>query len=224
MHAVQPGTFVGDLDRASLRSLTDAGVVRHFVARTTVLHEGDDGNGAYVVLAGRLKASSWHSDGREQLLNVHGPGDVFGLVGAIDGGARSASVTTLERAELVFVTRDRWFELFVEHPTLAIAAMRQLTREFRTSNRRQLALGGLDTLGRVARQLADLAEIFGEPVDGGIQITIPVTHQDLANWVGASREGAGRAVAQLERLGHVTSPKRRCVVVRDVAALTTFGD
>jgi CRP/FNR family transcriptional regulator, cyclic AMP receptor protein len=221
---VRSDSFLGELDPDSTRALLASGSRRDVVARATVLHEGDEANGAYVVLSGRLKASSWHADGREQLLNAHGPGDVFGLVGAIDGGTRSASVISVERSALLFVARPRLFELFNAHPAIAIAAMRQLARDFRTSNRRQLALGGLDTLGRVARQLADLADAFGEAVDGGMRITIPVTHQDLANWVGASREGAGRAVSQLERLGHVASPKRRCIVVRNPGALASFGD
>src|SRR4051794_30456386 len=213
MRAVRGATFVGDLDGSALHALTDAGLLRRFGARATVLHEGDEGNGAYIVMAGGLKASSCQADGREQLLSVHGPGDAVGLVGAIDGGVRTASVATVERSELMFVSRERWFDLFGEHPAIAIAVMRQLARDFRSANRRQLALGGLDTVGRVARQLAELAEIFGVPVAGGIEITIPVTHQDLANWVGASREGAGRAVAMLERLGHLSTPKRGRIVV-----------
>jgi CRP-like cAMP-binding protein len=222
--SVRAATFVGDLDDASLATLTAAGVRRRFGARTTVMHEGDDGNGAYVVLAGKLKASSSQADGREQLLSVHGPGDVVGLFGVIDGEVRSASVTTFDRSELLFVAREKWFELFVEDPSIGIAVMRQLARDFRAANRRQLSLGSLDTTGRVARQLAELSEVFGEPVDGGTEIAIPVTHQDLANWVGASREGAGRAVAMLEQLGHLVNPRRGCFVVRDVQALATFGD
>ena len=216
-------SFVGELDPESLQAMLESGSRRSHPARTPIIHEGDEATGAYVVMAGRLKASSWHADGREQILNAHGPGDLFGLVGAIDGMARSATVTTIERCDLLFVNRDRWLDLFTNHPAIAIAAMRQLARDFRTSNRRQLALGGLATLGRLARQLAELTIAFGEEVEGGIRITIPVTHQDLANWVGVSREGAGRAVSQLERLDHVTSPKRRWIVVRDPAALATFG-
>src|SRR3954466_9768587 len=224
MRAVRGATFVGDLDGSALRSLTDAGILRRFGARATVLHEGDDGNGAYVVMAGKLKASSCQADGREQLLSVHGPGDAIGLVGAIDGGVRTADVATFERSELLFVARERWFELVATHSSIAIAVMRQLTRDFRAANRRQLSLGSLDTTGRVARQLTELAEVFGEPVDDGTEITISVTHQDLANWVGASREGAGRAVATLERLGHLSNPPRGRIVVRDARALATFGD
>src|SRR3954452_1108353 len=129
MLPVRDATFVGDLDEALLRALTGVGVLRHFNARTTLLHEGDEANGAYVVMAGRLKASSSQADGREQLLSVHGPGDAIGLVGAIDGGVRTASVTTFERSELLFVARERWFEQFAERPALAVAVMRQLTRD-----------------------------------------------------------------------------------------------
>jgi CRP/FNR family transcriptional regulator, cyclic AMP receptor protein len=221
--AVGAGSFLGDLDADDARVLLEIGIRRSIAARTTVVHEGDEGTGVMVVCTGRLKASSWHADGREQLLSVHGPGDLVGVIAGIDGGVRTASLTTLERAELVFVARDRFLDLLATRPAIALAVMEQLCRDFRNTHRRELALGGLDTTGRVARQLADLASSFGEPTETGTRISIPVTHQDLAGWVGASREAVGKAMAMLERLGHISSPQRRMVVVRDPAALATFG-
>ncbi len=80
----------------------------------------------------------------------------------------------------------------------------------------------LDVTGRVAQRLVELARDYGSPVDGGIRIGLPMSQRDLAGWVGASREAANKALAQLERAGLLTVADRH-IVVRDLEGLRAGG-
>jgi CRP/FNR family transcriptional regulator len=115
-------------------------------------------------------------------------------------------------------------EVFLkEHPGAAFPVITSVCRLFRRANRKQLDFGSLDTQGRVARQLSALAEEFGVPDDeGNIRIDLPLTHADLAAWVGSSREAVGRAVQRLRTLG-VIDNRRRTVVVVDAKRLAELG-
>ncbi len=214
--------FLELLSPADANDVLALGVRRRLPARSILFHEGDEGTACAIVTEGRLKASYWSADGREVLLNVHRPGEAVGVVSVIDGDVRTASVSALEPVDIVMVPREALLELSSQRPAVAFALMNELCHLFRTSNRKQLDFGTLDTLGRVARQLATLAESFGEAHPDGLLIDLPLTQQDLANWVGASREAAGKAMQHLERLGYVSSPRRRQVVVRDLDALRSL--
>ena len=212
------------LSPTAATALADRGVRRRLPAGSVVFHEGDPSDRFVVLLKGRIKASSWSLDGREVLLNLQGPGEAVGLPGAVDEGRRTSSVTAIEPIEFFSVTSTQLREFLTEYPESAIPFMEELCDLFRRSNRKQLDFGTLGALGRVARQLAALADDFGEPAaTGGTDIALPLTHQDLAAWVGTSREAVGKAMQQLERMELVTT-RRRHVTVLDVAVLRTIGE
>jgi CRP/FNR family transcriptional regulator, cyclic AMP receptor protein len=225
VNAVATGRgLLGRLSPAAAAAMSERGVRRRLPAGSVLFHEGDPSDRFVVLLQGRVKASSWSLDGREVLLNLQGPGEAVGLPGAVDGGVRASSVTAIEPIEFFSITSPQLRAYLTEFPEAAIPLMEELCDLFRRSNRKQLDFGTLGALGRTARQLAALADDFGEPAPtGGIDIALPLTHQDLAAWVGTSREAVGKAMQQIERMGLVSS-RRRHVTVLDVDALRTIGE
>mgnify|MGYP003327296855 FL=1 len=216
--------LLGALGRADADALSSLGVERRLPANSVIFHEGDAGDRFVVLLEGRVKATTYSLDGREVLLNIQGPGEAVGLAGAIDGGGRSASVIAIDAVRFVSISTEQLREFVHADPDRAFIVMEELVAWFRRANRRQVEFGTLGALGRVARQLAFLADDFSEPSAEGLALTIPVSHQDLANWVGASREAVGKAMQQLERLGALTTTGRRKLVVLDVEILRTVGE
>jgi CRP-like cAMP-binding protein len=176
--------------------------------------EGDASNSLYLLLEGRVKASSFGLDGKEVLLSVHGPGEGIGMVGAIDGETRSATVTCLDSCLVSVVDRDAMRAFVEERPQTAFAFLRALCWLFRYTNQRQIDLNARAVLGRTAAQLADMATRFGAPGDdGAIRIDMPVTHEQLAAAVGTSREAVGKALQQLQKLGLVAHRRRELTVL-----------
>jgi CRP-like cAMP-binding protein len=202
--------------------LLAAGVRRRYRRGAPLFLEGDRSDHVVVVIEGRVRVSVAGTDGRDHVVAVRGPGDLLGEFAAIDRDQpRSASAFAMEPL-LVQVVSAADFEAFLEgSPRAAVILLRTLTRRLRDASRTQMEFGCYDTIARVARRLEELVEEHGEPTPEGVRIDLPLTQEELAGWVGASRESVARALRSLRDRG-VISTSRRTVVVHDHAALARY--
>ncbi len=106
----------------------------------------------------------------------------------------------------------------IAHPDVALLFLQMLSRRLRDADRKRVEYGAHDTVGRVRARLVELAERYGEPVDRGIQIGLPLSQEEFAGWTGASREAVGKALQTLREVGWVTTERRR-ITVLDLEAL-----
>ncbi|MGH8660629.1 MAG: Crp/Fnr family transcriptional regulator [Burkholderiales bacterium] len=191
------------LDEAELRALSGQGAVRSFPGHTIIVSEGDETDSLYVILSGRVKVFVADESGKEVVLGTQGPGEYFGEM-ALDGGPRSASVMTLEPSRFMVIPRARMREFLRSQPDFAVRLIEKLIRRSRalTASVKNLAL--LDVYGRVARLLLELAEEEG----GKLVITERLTHQDVADRIGASREMVSRILKDLAAGGYISVRKK----------------
>jgi CRP/FNR family cyclic AMP-dependent transcriptional regulator len=91
--------------------------------------------------------------------------------------------------------------------------LRIVTGRLRDADRKRLEFGAYDTLNRVARRLVELVDRFGEPTESGIKIALPFTQDELASWVGASREAVAKALRTLRACGYLRTQRRTYTVV-----------
>jgi CRP/FNR family transcriptional regulator, cyclic AMP receptor protein len=184
----------------------------------TLFEEGDVSNKVVLLLAGRAKVSTMSEDGRETVLGYRGRGDVLGELSAIDGEPHLATVTVVEPGEALVLTQDAFRTALRGDPDLAMTLLRSVVARLRDADHKRAEFTALDVVGRVARRLVELAADYGTPVEGGIRIELVMSQRELAGWIGASREAANKALAQLERAGLVSTDDRH-IVVRDLAGL-----
>jgi CRP-like cAMP-binding protein len=214
--------FIGHLPRADRERLLALGTRRRYRRGTPLFFEGDRSDYVLVVLEGRVRVSIAGADGRDLVIAVRGPGDLLGEFAAIERGMpRSASAHAIEPLLVQVVTAEE-FEAFLEKsPRAAVTLLRTLTRRLRETSRAQMEFGSYDTIGRVARRLDELVAEHGEQTSEGVRIALPLTQEELAGWVGASRESVARALRSLRDRG-VISTSRRSVVVHDHDALARY--
>jgi len=174
--------------------------------------EGDASNRVVLLLSGRVKVSSFADEGQETVLGFRGAGDVLGELSAIDGEEHNATVTVVEEGEALIVPAPRFLAALEERPGLAVALLRLVVARLRDADHKREEFVSLDVAGRVAHRLVELAETYGEPVDGGTRIGLTLSQRELAGWVGSSREAVNKALAQLEDAGLVAREGRRLVV------------
>ena len=175
--------------------------------------EGDASNRVVMLLSGRVKVSSFSDDGHETVLGFRGAGDVLGELSAIDGEVHLATVTVAEEGEALVVPVARFLASLEEEPGLALVLLRSIVGRLRDADRKRAEFLALDVVGRVAHRLAELAETYGEPIDGGTRIGLALSQRELAGWVGASREAVNKALAQLEARGLIAAERRNLVVI-----------
>jgi CRP-like cAMP-binding protein len=175
-----------------------------------------------VLLDGRVKITAPTVDGHEAVLGFRGPGDLVGELGAVDGRPRGASVSALEPVTALACAGTDFRALLKSQPAVGAALLRVVVERLRGADDERADFGAHDVLGRVARRLCELAERFGTQEDGGIEIALPLTQEELAGWCGASREAVAKALATTRKLGWIETG-RRTILITDIEALRTYA-
>ncbi len=202
-------------DSAELRQIS---VVRRFERGAALFHEGQQSDRVLVLLSGKVKLTCTSDQGRETLLGVRGEGDLLGELSAIDGEPRSATAEALEQVEALAI-RTELFKSFLEsHPKVAFVILRMLSSRLRDADQKRVEFAAMDSMGRVAGRITELVERFGQAVDGGVRIDLPLSQEELAGWTGCSREAVAKALQAMRDLGWLETG-RRTMTVLDTDAL-----
>lgn len=211
-------SFLSALSEREFEQLSARATKRRFATGAFLFHEGDPSDRLVLIRTGRVKVSYLTTDGREVVLAVRGAGDLLGELSAIDGEPRSASASALEQVEALLIPAQAFLDFVKEHPAVAVALLKLLSRRLRDADRKRIEFAAYDSVGRVARRLVELADRFGEGSDDGLRITLPLSQQELAGWVGASREAVSKALHVLRARGFIETA-RRGITVLDLEAL-----
>ena len=210
--------FGAELTEHERADLSRYGHRRTLPTGTLLFLEGTRSDTVVLVISGRVKVFSSAADGTEVVLAVRGPGALLGELTVIDDQPRSASVQSMEPVEILNVGSREFTTFLHAHPRTMWLLLRILTDRLRDADRTRAEFGVHDTLSRVARRLVELAERFGEPAEPGIRITLAFTQDELAGWVGASREAVANALRTLRTRGYLET-QRRTVTVLDIEGL-----
>ena len=194
-----------------VRALAAHGVVRHYPKHAVIITEGDPSDSIYVILSGRVKVFLSDDDGREVVLDEHGPGTYVGEM-ALDEGPRSASVMTLEPCALAVVSGKAFREFVAAEPDARAHLIRNLIHRARVASENVRNLALLDVYGRVVRLLLELAV----EKDGALVVEQPYTQQDLAQRAGCSREMVSRIFKDLVAGGYIKIDGRRIQIEKSL--------
>jgi len=206
------------LDDECLKPVAGVAMLRHVPRHTVVLHAGDHTDNIYFVLSGALKVQISDDEGREVILSMLGPGELFGEMGVLDDHPRSATVLAVESSEVVVIGQADFKQCLAENPEVSLFIMRKLTKRLRLADRHIESLALLDVYGRVARLLLEAAET----VDGRQVVTRKLSKQDIAKMIGASREMVSRVMRDLMTEGLIQELDGQLILV-DLAAFKRHG-
>jgi CRP-like cAMP-binding protein len=174
-----------------------------------------------IIRSGHVKVFATTLGGHERVLAIAGPGDVLGELSAIDHQGRSASGTALDAVDVLVVAANDFLAFLQTSPLATLALLRQVISRIRDSDRLRIEFGEIDACGRVARRLVELADTTSELSDDGIRLTLPLTQDDLAGWISASREAVARALTSLRTRGLITTRRRKITII-DIQGLRDY--
>ena len=201
------------IDRTELQRFADMTRERFYPRGSVILFENDPGDSLFVVRQGRVKVVLIGEDGREVILGVLGVSDHFGELSLIDDRPRSAHVIAMDDSHLLVLRREDFRKRVEASPAVAWALLSELSRRLRRADEKIGGLVLLDVPGRIARLLLDLAA-----ESGGDTIEKRLTHQTIAQMIGASRETVSRAMKDFQEANWVTIERRR-ITLADRPAL-----
>lgn len=187
--------FAG-LDDDAMAKVVEAGRDLEMRRGDVLFREGDDPDELFVVLSGRIAIANKSIDGRESMVALMEEGDLFGEMGLFDGRGRSAEARALETSVVTAVPYGPVRNLYQDDPALLWRVVAMLAGRLRTMDAALADSVFLDVTGRTAKRLLDLA---GEKDE----FSLPITQEELAGMVGASRERVNKAIASFIRLGWI---------------------
>lgn len=200
--------FFANAPDGTLDLLAGTAVERQLVRNDILFHEGDPPDSLYVVTAGRVAIAIANPiDKRESVVALMEPGDLFGELGLLDDRPRSAQARALQPSRVLAVPYGPVIEMFNSHPAMLWNVARLLAQRLRAMDEALADSVFLDVTGRTAKRLLELS-------DGADEFDLPVTQEELAGMVGASRERVNKAIASFIRLGWLQQRDRHYAIVQ----------
>jgi len=203
----------GRVSEGDLEELATHLIERRFPKNATVVEEGLSGDYMYVIRSGRAKVTKASEDGREKIMNFLEAGAFFGDMALLGDETRSASVKTLEESVLLALSRRDFIDLLRQSPDLALSVIEELANRLRETNEqaRSLSFQGVEERTR------NLFERIARPEEGGggRMLTPVLTHQQIADMVGTSRETVTRSIKQLKGSCWLGQEGKRYVIPAD---------
>jgi CRP/FNR family transcriptional regulator len=175
--------------------------------------EGDVDDKLYVVIEGKVKLTRTSPDGREVLVRVQGPGEMFGELAMFDPTYRTSTAAAVTDARLAVIAHADLRDVLVRRPTVAMLLLRELAQRLRVIQDTTTNLIFTDVPGRVAKALLELAAKFGAQQEDGIQVTHDLTQEELAQLVGASRETVNKALADFVGRGWIQLSAKSVLII-----------
>ena len=210
------------LDDAAAHELRQSMVSLKLNKGQVLFKEGQEGDRLYVVVHGKIKLGTQSNDGRENLLSILGPGEMFGELSLFDPEPRTSTATAVTDVRLVSLAHDAVIGLITSNPQTSLELLRRLAQRLRKSNEILADLVFADVPGRVAKAIIDLGERFGVQKEDGLHVNHDLTQEELAQLVGASRETVNKALADFAARGWVKL-EPRAVLVIDVERVSKRG-
>jgi CRP/FNR family transcriptional regulator, cyclic AMP receptor protein len=193
-------SFLAQEDAETCRSFAELGSCRTFPRGNILFHHDDACLAAYVIVSGKVKLCLSHEDGRELSLDVFGPGDVVGLVAAIDGKPHTGTAITALESRIAIIPRERFQAWLAARPLLQGRILLEVVELLRHAYKRVGSQALLSVKHRVRETLIAMAIADGDDDGIGIHRELVVarpTHQELAERVGSTRVVVSRAIKEL---------------------------
>ena len=206
------------LSETELTFLAQHTVPRRFSAGETVFAEGEPCAGLYVVESGHVRIFKSSASGREHVLSIEGPGSSVAELPLFDGGNYPASVSAVDEATLLFLSKQDFQTLCLAHPQVSLKVLRVVGARLRRLVGIIEELSFTTVRHRLAAFLVRLAKTSGKRTENGIEITLPANNQEIASQIGTVRELVSRNLSRLQAEG-ILRIEGRNVTVTDLKAL-----
>ncbi|WP_412099613.1 CRP-like cAMP-activated global transcriptional regulator GlxR [Corynebacterium aurimucosum] len=206
------GIFQG-VDPVAVQNLIEQMETVRFPRGTTIFEEGEPGDRLYIITSGKIKLARHAPDGRENLLTVMGPSDMFGELSIFDPGPRTSSAVCVTEVTAATMNSEMLKQWVADHPAIAQQLLRVLARRLRRTNANLADLIFTDVPGRVAKTLLQLANRFGTQEGGALRVNHDLTQEEIAQLVGASRETVNKALATFAHRGWIRLEGKSVLIV-----------
>jgi CRP/FNR family transcriptional regulator len=201
------------LSESEFQSIEHIFVIREYRENQVIFVEEETGRYMYIVLAGKIKVTKSTSDGRESILAIHQAGDFFGEMSLLDGKTSPATVSAMEDCRIASISSGDFQRYLMRNEKVLQQIIQVLCARVRQGWAQVQSLSYGTAESRIRLGIQQLARKHGVHDARGTIIDLKITHQELAEMVGTSRETVTRTLASLQKQGAIQLEHRRIVVL-----------
>ena len=212
-----------DLDEQEIKDVSESCTPRTYPKNSMIILEEEFGDIVFIIVTGTVKITRVNDEGKEVILSLLGPGEIFGEMAILDGEARSANALAQENCELIAIQRSEFLRLLRRNFKISFALMGELAKRLRKSDQQIEALSLSDAEHRIGVSILNLAEDMGVIRKGQVTIEKLPFQQDIANMSGTSRETVSRVLKLFEDR-HMITKVGHTVVIPDYAFFKRLFD
>jgi CRP-like cAMP-binding protein len=213
----------GELEELGLRALAERAIERHLARDEVLFVSGEEARGLFVIVSGALRAIRDSLDGREQVIHVERAGATIAELPVFDDKPYPSTVIAEEATVVLFLDKREVRKLCLEHPQIALAALKLLAGRLRKCAELVETLSLREVDQRLARWLLSEAKSRGTRTNERLEITLRLTHQQIASRIGSVREVVSRALARLQQNGLIQIEGRKIIITQE-AALIAYAE
>jgi len=206
--------FLQDLPDDEIEQLSKNARVQAFEPDETIFLKGEKTTGMMAVVSGSVHIGSVSEDGKQLILNTIRAGEIFGEIGVLDEGSRTADAVAVEVTELLTIDRQSFLGVLRRNPDFSINLISVLCDRIRRTSEQAEDLALLDLGKRLAKKLVSLGANARKDSDAGGEIVIRMTQKDLGSMMGTSRESINKQLRVWEDEGLI-SLRRNEIVIHD---------
>ena len=210
--------LLGKLSRNEIDTLLAYSRVERYPAGEEIFAKGSPGQSMMVVLRGTAKMSSMSPDGKEIVLNIMHPGEIFGEIAILDGKERSADAVAMTDCDVLVVNRRDFLPMLEKHADMCMILLISLCQRLRQTSEQVEDILFRHLEARIAKALLHLAETTGLGRIQGLSVDLHISQRELANIAGGSRESVNKHLQTWQRAGLIDLSKGS-ILIRDLAAI-----
>ncbi len=206
------------LSEQTLAGLDRIAHVTTYPEEALILVEGQAPRGVFILCQGRVKLTSTNRDGRTFILRIVEPGEILGLHEVVTGKDHELTVETLQPSQLAFISRTEFLPFLKQHGDLCLHVARQISNDCQSAYEVIRSIGLSHSVSEKLARLLLHWSADGQTVAGVIRIKLALTHEEVAQLIGTTRETVTRILGDLKKR-HVLESKGATLLIRDRAAL-----
>ena len=192
---------------------------RQFRKGQVLIHEGDKSEALYFIHYGNIKLSKITIEGKEQILNLMSHGDFFGELNVLQNAACNFSAYALEDTEVCMILRKD-FEMVIQmYPNISVKLLHAMTERLVHAENLLQTLATKDAEVRLVDLILNLCEKFGRKTENGIEISLPITREEMANYIGVTRETISRKLNKFEDSGYIRANGNKSLLILEIDKL-----
>ncbi len=222
MQEVRKVTIFSTLSEDDIKDLKDYFTKEEYKKKDPIFSEGDPSDWLYAVLDGKVKITKLSAEGKEIIIEVISPGDIFGAIAVMRGFPYPANAVAMEETLLLKISRNNFLKILDGYPSVMYCIMQNIGDRMKGSHESLKNIALEKVSSRIASLLLKLAEKSGKETPEGTVIDFRLTKQDIADMVGTTVETSIRTMSQFKKDGIVAEEEGQ-IVIKDLEKLKALA-